>query len=119
MDFTTFCQLYDEVPTYADKEDLYIMERGWQRWMDSYSADMVAAILRRIYALYNGGFDEVSKSYPFPAYKLISDKFKIPYSTIQKWSNNVAQPADYVLRLMSFAVITDFITTISDPESNN
>ena len=46
IDFDTFRTLYGEAKEYSGDEERYIMERGWQDWMDD--TDSAVATLRKI-----------------------------------------------------------------------
>ena len=81
IDFNTFRALYAEAKNY-DSEGKYIMERGWQEWMNGLDdADEIASMLRKIYGMANGGFSEIVSQYK--NMKKMCNFFSIPYSTAQ------------------------------------
>lgn len=103
IDFNTFRALYAEAKNY-DSEGKYIMERGWQEWMNGLDdADEIANMLRKIYSMANGGFAEIVSQYK--NMKQMCNFFGIPYSTAQKWSIEERNPSDYVLLLLAYATI--------------
>lgn len=103
IDFNTFRTLYAEAKNY-DSEGKYIMERGWQEWMNGLDdADEIATMLRKIYSMANGGFSAVVKQYK--SMREMCKVLGIPYSTAQKWSVGQQKPAEYLLTLMVYATV--------------
>ena len=105
IDFNTFRTLYAEAKNY-DSEGKYIMERGWQEWMngiDNADTDKISDVLRKIYIMANDGFSAVVKQYK--NMRQMCRLLGIPYSTAQKWSLGKQKPASYLLMLMVYATV--------------
>lgn len=98
MKFELFKTLYDEALEY-DEVDYYASERGWQEWMEEYSAEEVAGILKRIYRLANHSLKdtrEVSRAE-------FSRSFDIPIRTLENWDSGSREMPSYVKMLLDYA----------------
>lgn len=102
IDFDTFRTLYGEAKEYSGNEELYIMERGWQDWMDD--TDSVVDTLRKIYAVSNKGFKSLVPE--FRSLKHLCRWLVIPYGTAQKWASGEHEPSEYIVMLMAYATIS-------------
>lgn len=109
MDFKTFRTLYDEATEYTDI-DHYIMERGWQDWMNDMSVDTVAAVLKKIYEIAKAPNRWEAIKSCFKNLKALAMYTGIPYSTLQKWSLGENKPTEYMLMMLTFIVISDMTT---------
>lgn len=100
--FDVFLQQYNDAKKYNGKDKFVI--RPWENWMDTI-ADRASVIdlLSYIYDVSKNGFDEIAKRYD--TLKEMSDKFGIPYSTIQKWGTEKAVPPEYLLTMMAYITI--------------
>lgn len=113
MTFKIFKELYGEALEAANL-DHYIMERGWQEWMNEMQIDTVTAVLKKTYELAKASNKWEAVKSCFPSLKALSDYVGVPYSTLQKWSIGVSKPTDYMLLMLSFIVINDMIEAKED-----
>lgn len=113
MTFNLFLTLYNEALEQPNL-DRYILERGWQEWMNNYSADKISAILKKIYSLANADNKCKAVFNEFHNLKEISETFGIPYRTVQNWNSGQADPTDYLIMLIAYAVINDIIEEKTD-----
>ena len=106
--FDTYRNLYAEARQYEDI-DRYIMERGWQSWMDGIGdADQIADLLRAVYAISRGGIDGIL-SVEGGKLTEFCQRYCLPYSTAQKWKLKGTAPAEHTLLLLGYAVICNKI----------
>ncbi len=105
INFDTYRALYAEAREYTNI-DMYIMERGWQDWMDGMDADQIADLLRDIHAISRGGFSAAVK---IEGLKLTAfcKRYCLPYSTAQKWVGDIAAPAEYMVLHLGYSVISN------------
>lgn len=102
IEFDMFARLYDEAKSYNNL-DMYIMERGWQEWMDDLEAGTVAEVLKYIYSIAKDGFLELLSHYE--TLRKVSDRFWIPYSTLQRWKSGITDVPEYTLLMMAYITI--------------
>lgn len=98
MKFELFKTLYEEAIEYDDLE-YYIAERGWQEWMDEYSAEEIAGILNRIYRLAKNPLKdtrEVSRAE-------FSRQYDIPIRTLENWDDGSREMPCYLKTLIDYA----------------
>lgn len=100
--FDVFVQQYNDAKKYNSKDKFVI--RPWENWMDTV-ADRASVIdlLSYVYDVSKNGFDEIAKQYK--SLRELSDKFNIPYSTVQKWGAEKAMPPEYLLTMMAYITI--------------
>lgn len=100
--FDVFVQQYNDAKKYNSKDKFVI--RPWENWMDTV-ADRASVIdlLSYVYDVSKNGFDEIAKRYK--SLRELSDKFNIPYSTVQKWGAEKATPPEYLLTMMAYITI--------------
>lgn len=100
--FDVFVQQYNDAKKYNSKDKFVI--RPWENWMDTV-ADRASVIdlLSYVYDVSKNGFDEIDKRYK--SLRELSDKFNIPYSTVQKWGAEKATPPEYLLTMMAYVTI--------------
>lgn len=100
--FDVFVQQYNDAKKYNSKDKFVI--RPWESWMDTV-ADRASVIdlLSYVYDVSKNGFDEIAKRYK--SLRELSDKFNIPYSTVQKWGAEKATPPEYLLTMMAYITI--------------
>lgn len=100
--FDVFVQQYNDAKKYNSKDKFVI--RPWENWMDTV-ADRASVIdlLSYVYDVSKNGFDEIAKQYK--SLRELSDKFNIPYSTVQKWGAGKATPPEYLLTMMAYVTI--------------
>lgn len=101
MKFELFNQLYIEALEQSDLE-YYIAERGWQDWMESYSAQEIADILSAVYSLANSTLAE-SRGCSRAEF---ARKFDIPIRTLEDWDSGKRVAPMYVKKLIDYAEFT-------------
>lgn len=102
IDFDVFTQQYNEAKN-CDNSDKFII-RPWEDWMNpAATRASVVDLLSYIYNVSKNGFNEIAKQYK--TLRELSDKFNIPYSTVQKWGAGKATPPEYLLTMMAYVTI--------------
>lgn len=116
ISFSVYKQLYGEAKEY-DNIDMYIMERGWQDWMDDMTADDIADLLRNIYTISRDGIKGLL-SITGDNLTVFCRKYVIKYRTAQNWlsGNRDAkrEAPEYTLMLLGFAVLSDISTKTAE-----
>lgn len=102
IEFDMFARLYDEAKIYNNL-DMYIMERGWQEWMNDLEPGTVAEVLKYIYSIAKDGFPKLLSHYE--TLRKVSDRFGIPYSTLQRWKSGITDVPEYTLLMMAYITI--------------
>ena len=111
MKFTLFAKLYGEALDYTSQE-MYITERGWQEWMDTYmdnddsDASKVTSILERIYSLAHMDIGQLRSEAKLSA-NAFSRLFGIPTRTVQSWEYKERRTPEYALLLISYAIFME------------
>ena len=100
IDYPTFSKLYEAAAESAD-ETTFILKTGWQSWMNSFK-DTAIEFLKETYRLAHGGITAIVES--FPMLKSCAEEFNIPYKTVQKWATGGAAPAEYLIKMMAYAI---------------
>lgn len=109
--FNDFKMLYSEAKEYNNFE-MYLMERGWQSWMESYcteddyNANMLVDIMAFIYKASNGGIKELCDAAGIKMIQL-SHIANIPYRTIQRWASGESEYPEHVKLLVSYAIFSN------------
>lgn len=102
IDFDVFAQQYNAAKS-CDNSDKFII-RPWEDWMNpAATRASVVDLLSYIYNVSKNGFNEIAKQYK--SLRELSDKFNIPYSTVQKWGAGKATPPEYLLTMMAYVTI--------------
>lgn len=104
IEFDMFARLYDEAKSYNNL-DMYIMERGWQEWMNDLEPGTVAEVLKNIYSIAKDGFPELLSHYE--TLRKVSNRFGIPYSTLQRWKSGITDVPEYTLVMMAYITIIE------------
>ena len=100
--FDVFAQQYNAAKS-CDNSDKFII-RPWEDWMNpAATRASVVDLLSYIYNVSKNGFNEIAKQYK--SLRELSDKFNIPYSTVQKWGAGKATPPEYLLTMMAYVTI--------------
>lgn len=105
FNFDTYLRLYSEAREY-DNIDKYIMERGWQDWMDDFSADQIANLLRDVYAISREGLQGML-SLDGNKLTVFCRRYLLPYSTVQKWKLGDNVPTEYTMLHLGYAVLSN------------
>lgn len=103
--FDTYRVLYAEAREYEDI-DRYIMERGWQDWMDGMDAEQIADLLRAIHTISRDG---IIGMLAVDGTKLTAfcKRYLLPYNTAQKWKLGSNPPTEYTMLMLGYAVISN------------
>lgn len=80
--YELFIRLYGEALESVSL-DSYIAERGWQDWMEPFTAEQVAKILELVYNYANRGMQESREKYYSRAE--FSRCYHIPLRTVENW----------------------------------
>lgn len=106
MNYSLFAQLLSEAKE-AKNIDSYIIERGWQEWMDDYSAGSDASnltdVLNRIYEIGDMSIEELTDKF-MSATKGSVKEACIPKRTFYSWKSGEREPAPYLLVMMAYIV---------------
>ncbi|HEM5058310.1 TPA: hypothetical protein U1202_001368 [Streptococcus suis] len=102
MKFELFNQLYSEALEQSDLE-YYITERGWQEWMETYSAQEIADILSTIHKLANSTLAE-SRGCSRAEF---ARRFDIPVRTLEDWDSGKRVAPLYVKKMIDYALFMD------------
>lgn len=106
MTYGTFKHLYSEALEHKSI-DLYIMERGWQEWMNDMSADDIVVALKKIYHIANSEDKWGALCEEFSNRSVISNLYCIPQRTLQNWDLGKRSPSEYLIMLIAYTVIND------------
>ncbi|HFU4488750.1 TPA: helix-turn-helix domain-containing protein [Streptococcus suis] len=102
MKFELFNKLYSEALESPSLE-LYIAERGWQEWMESYEAQEIADILSTVHKLANSTLAESREG----SRAEFARRFDIPIRTLEDWDSGKRVPPVYVKNLIDYALFMD------------
>lgn len=100
MKFELFRALYSEALEYEDF-DMYVAERGYQDWMDSY--ENIADVLKTIYDLAHSTIKQTREGRDIPQ-AAFGRIFAIPVRSLQNWDAGVRTPPAYIKMLLDYAV---------------
>lgn len=103
--FKTYKQLYSEAKEY-NNIDMYIMERGWQDWMDDMSVDEIADLLRNIHTITHEGIKGIL-DITGDKITVFCHKYATKYRTVQKWLSGEREAPEYTIMLLGYAVLSD------------
>lgn len=109
MKFALFSKLYQEAKEYEDM-DMYIAERGWQEWMDSYPEESIGDMLRVIYALYNNTVKEMRAERDLSRAEFCR-RYDKPVRTVEDWDSGKGGVSDGEKMLIAY---TFFLEDILD-----
>ncbi|MDO4432001.1 MAG: hypothetical protein Q4B80_01665 [Aerococcaceae bacterium] len=98
MKFELFKQLYAEALEESDLE-YYIAERGWQEWMENYTAQEIADILNRVHTLANNPLKDTRQN----SRAEFCREYNIPLRTVEDWDSGNRTPPSYIKLLIDFA----------------
>lgn len=105
INYKTFTILYGEAKEYSNL-DLYILERGWQDWMNYINKNDVAKILTDIYEMSVNDIKGILKVSSLTL-SALARKFYVPLVTAQKWKAGNRTPPFYTLAMMAYITIAD------------
>lgn len=103
MEFNLFKTLYIEALEYGEDKEMYIAERGWQEWMDSYPP---AETLEVIWSLAKGTIKENREKYNFSR-AAFSRRNDIPVRTLEDWESGKRNHPDYVKMLLDYTLLEE------------
>ena len=102
MNIRLFCKLYDEAREY-DNIDMYVMERGWQDWMEGQTAEEIKDILYDIYNLANADLKEMRTTHSFPMRSELCHVLGASERTVQDWELIPEKLRSYIKKLLAYA----------------
>ena len=102
ISYGIFRRLYAEAKEQENLE-MYQFERGWEDWMDGASGNEIMTFLETVHKIARGGFPELLEQYK--NLRAMSECLEIPYSTLQKWKQEISSPTDHLLKLMVYATV--------------
>lgn len=105
INFKTYASLYGEAKSY-DSIDMFIMERGWQDWMDHVNKNDVAKILTDIYEMSKDNINGILQVSGLNLSSL-ARKFYVPLITAQKWKAGQRKPPEYTMIMLSYITLID------------
>ena len=118
MIYKLFDMIYREAKEYKS-EEMYIMERGWQIWMNDYTAENISNILREVWSLAKSDIKQLRKKAKLNM-RGFSAKFGIPYNTALKWESegkNHREPPEYLIEMIAFVLFEDWLNKNKRPET--
>lgn len=102
MNYKTFATLYSEAAEYNDI-DMYICERGWQDWMDSYNdPSQIATDLNKIFDMAKTSLGDIRKNFNLSRAKFCRI-YHIPIRTVEDWERMDRIP-DYVKCMICYTL---------------
>ena len=102
MEFEVFKTLYVEAVE-SESYDMYVSERGWQDWMDTYQP---VESLGLIWSLAKGTVKDNREKYNFSR-AAFSRRNNIPVRTLENWDAGINSPQDYVKMLIDYSLIEE------------
>lgn len=107
MKFEIFSGLYNQALQYSDC-DMYVAERGWQEWMDSYSdgndVSIISTILSNIFDLAHMDIKEMRSTLGL-TFKGFFELYSIPIRTAQDWEYGKNKTPAYVKKLIVYTIL--------------
>ncbi|WP_375180243.1 helix-turn-helix domain-containing protein [Enterococcus rotai] len=115
MKYELFATLYQEAFGYDDLE-MYIAERGWQEWMDSFDNNKLGDILTSVYTLAKMTIKEMRETKKLSRAQF-SRIYNIPIRTLENWDAETRKMTSYDKMLIAYTFfMDDFLGT--DGERN-
>lgn len=105
MKFELFATLYKEALEYDDV-DMFIAERGWQDWMDSYDTDSIGDILTTIYTLANEPIKEMRLNQKLSRAQFCRT-YDIKTRTAEDWDSGARPIPDHTKMLVAYTFFMD------------
>ena len=105
MDYQLFSKLYQEALDYDDPE-LYIAERGWEDWMESFPPVLLGTILKNIFDLAHNNFKENREKIGLNQ-KSFSARYNIPVTTVGKWERGERELSPWLKMLIDYSIYGD------------
>lgn len=103
--YELFVRLYKEAQCYEDM-DLFIAERGWQEWMDSYGIIDVANILKKSFIISRLTVRDICDRTGLSVPK-IAAKYAINQRTLERWVQGINDPSDYDKTFLAYVVFAE------------
>lgn len=107
IDYATFVKLYGEAKE-SSNLDLFIAERGWQDWMNSFGPSGIFKIMEGIFFLSKSSLAEIRKKYGYSRVGL-SRKYYIPARTLQGWDDGSRTAPEYVTLMLYYTLFLDAV----------
>lgn len=115
MKYECFGKLYRDALDYLpDDFESYVAERGWEEWMDEYCKEdndttRVVEIMKEIFKMAHTDLKDIRKECFGIALQDMAQKFYISERTLRSWFNGEREMSDYLLLLMLYVHLIDFI----------
>lgn len=107
MDFELFSELYNQALQYEDC-DMYITERGWQDWMNSYSdgndVTVIFIILSSIFDIAHMDIRKMRAALGL-TFKTFSELYSVPSRTVQDWEYGKNKTPEYVKKFVGYTIL--------------
>lgn len=104
LNYKTFIRLYGEALEYENL-DLYLYERGWQDWMDSFEPDEVVEILNSIYRIARESLKDTRERSGYSRAEF-SRTYNIPIRTLENWDKLNNSP-EYTEQLIKYSLFVE------------
>ena len=104
FNYKTFIRLYGEALEYENL-DLYLYERGWQDWMDSFEPDEVVEILNSIYRIARESLKDTRERSGYSRAEF-SRAYNIPIRTLENWDKLNNSP-EYTEQLIKYSLFVE------------
>ncbi|MTD42448.1 hypothetical protein GIX45_28235 [Erwinia sp. CPCC 100877] len=102
MEYELFVTLYGEALEYDDV-DMYIVERGWQDWMNDFEEDKIGSLLSSVYDLAHKSLKDIRQDRNISR-AAFSRLYKIPVRTLENWDSGTNMLQPYVKMLIAYTL---------------
>lgn len=113
MKYGLFTELYKEA-SQCESLDMYIMERGWQEWMNEYTPEDTvtvdtSSIVDILTAIYNIAKTDIRgiREMTGKSMKKFATFYGIPERTLQDWEYGNSRMPEYTKRLIAYTVFAE------------
>lgn len=112
MRYELFTELYKEAEE-AESIEEYIMERGWEEWMDEYTEDKESAVVEDVSAvedvltkIFNLGKADMRglRKITGKSMKKFAGMYGIPERTLQDWEYGNNRVPEYTKRMIAYTI---------------
>lgn len=103
MKYELFVELYREALEYENL-DMFIGERGWQTWMEAYSIETVAEMLKSIYFLAHSPLREIREHYGYKSRTKFSTAYGLKLRTVENWEGGQREISEHDKMLIAYSL---------------
>lgn len=107
LPYTQFVRLYVEALEIKDP-DMYIAERGWQDWMNSFDFDTVVKTLNLVRDISQRNFQELRKETGLSQARMAS-AYGIKTRTLENWESGTRIPPEHDKLFVSYIVFLEIM----------